>query len=135
MTLFDWTLMINLFHNTLVTLSVTPPCNMITPTSHLTIIKGFPILYYIYTASPYLWVRGSLWQIIRLSTRDVILAQLLTYSSLKTQGPSSISALENYFFLLSSFSFILLLYLSGLSDLAGFTLSGFGTARPCFFIF
>ena len=66
-----------------------------------------------------------------ISTAAVILEQLLTSSSLKLRDPSSRSAFVKHIFLLIFFSSIWLLYLSGMNGLAGFTLSGFGTARPC----
>ena len=64
------------------------------------------------------------------SAPDLILSQMLTSSSINTQYTSYRSALVKYFFLLSFFSFILLLYLSRINGLSNFTISGFGTARP-----
>ena len=66
-----------------------------------------------------------------LSTPAVILAQIITSSSPNPWSPSYRSALLKYFSLLNFFSCVWFLYLSGMKFLAGFTLSGFGMARPC----
>ena len=65
------------------------------------------------------------------STPALMLAQMLTSSSLKPQYWSYSSSLVKYYFLLSFFSSVLFLYLSGTNGMAGYTLSGFGTAKLC----
>ena len=79
---------------------------------------------------------SALCHTISFSTAAVILAHLITSYSLNLWDLSSKCALLKYFIFLSFFSYIWLFYLSGINDLAGFTLSEFVTERPhcCLFM-
>ena len=55
--------------------------------------SGCSVLNFMYTASPSLYAGSALWHIFSFSTAAVILAQLLTSSSIKSQDLSSLSSL------------------------------------------
>ena len=128
---FVWNFLAILIHFNLATQLLTPPCNTTSLHSQLPNISGCTVLNYMYTTSTSLYVGSALWHTIRFYTVAVILKQLLTSSSLNSWALSYRSVLVKYFIILGVFSFIWLLYLSGINYLDGFILSEFGTARPC----
>ena len=98
---FVWTLLRILFNHILETPSVTPTLNPTAMLSPLPTISGWPLLNYMYTTSPYIYVDNALCHRTIFSTTAVIMEQLLASYPLKPIYTSFRSTLVKYCVLLS----------------------------------